>query len=75
VSHMIFRVEYTELASGYRVEVDAGEAGQAAVVAGNVRTVLRMASAFMFAVVAARPDPLDEQFRLPSAPDGPEDRG
>jgi hypothetical protein len=75
MTHMIFRVEHTELAGGHRIEVSAGESREAAVVAPDVRTALRMATVFMYAVLVARPDPLDEQFRLPSAPDGPEDRG
>jgi hypothetical protein len=75
MTHMIFTVEYTELAGGHRFEVSAGEEREATVVAPSARLGLRMATAFMYALLVMPPDPLDEQFRLPSPPDGPEDRG
>lgn len=75
MSHLIFTVEYTELAGGHRFEVSAGEEREATIVAPTARLGLRMATAFMYALLVWSPDGLEEQFRLPSAPDGPEDRG
>lgn len=66
-----------ELASGWRLEVDAGQDRTAELVAPDLPTALAMAMPFIEAVAnpAPLPDALERLLRLPSAPDGPPDLG
>lgn len=80
--HVGFRVDVTELASGFRVLVDAGDLGQCTVEAPRLWTALECAVPFMAGV--ALPDTPEARYevdrlealaRLASATDGPPDMG
>src|SRR5690349_246260 len=69
IDHMIFKVEYTALARGHQITVDAGEERLGTIVAPSVREAVGFAGAFMRGVLSL--DELERAFRMPSAPDGP----
>lgn len=74
MTHLIFRVEYTELARGrHQFDVDAGEDRTARINAPELGDGLRFAVAFMRGVLEL--DPIEAAWRLPAAPDGPRDLG
>lgn len=68
-SHMVFRVTVEERTQGWWVAVDAGPTGLAEAWGPTLTSVLDCGGVFMREMV--RPDPLEQAFGLPSAPDGP----
>jgi hypothetical protein len=73
-----FKVDVTELASGFRVTVDAGDLGQCQVEAPRLWTALECAVPFMAGVALpdtpeslVEVDRLERLLRAASAPDGP----
>lgn len=66
---MRFHVDVNELTAGWRINIDAGEDITADVTAEDLAVALQMAIPFMVAV--ANPDPLEQQWCLPPAQDGP----
>jgi hypothetical protein len=75
-AHMVFTVEITELASGWRVDVDAGQEGSCTVNAPTARTALACAVPFMHGVVEPDPVRLPDLLRdWPTTVDGPRDQG
>lgn len=68
-AHMIFKIEVTEVTEGWSVTVDAGEGTYAEVGCTRLDVALRMIVPYLRSAV--QPDPLEDLFRAPSAPDGP----
>jgi hypothetical protein len=73
-----FDLRVTELASGWRMDVDAGEDRTAEFVTGDLDVAAAMLAVFVRAVCQPQPlpeDTLERLYRQASAPDGPRDQG
>lgn len=73
-----FDLRVTELASGWRMDVDAGEDRTAELVTGDLDVAVAMLTVFVKAVCQPEPlpeDTLERLYRQASAPDGPPDLG